>query len=88
MKYSQIEYCLQVFALLLLLTLVFFAITSQALEISMYQIKGSDRTVIECTYDENKTGRDNRLPDRLVVKNRDLETEAVIKWFDTICLRK
>ena len=54
----------------------------------MYQIKGSDRTVIECTYDENKTGRDNRLPDRLVVKNRDLETEAVIKWFDKICLRK
>lgn len=70
--------------LIILFVLATITIANAEVNVSIYQAPGdSKKSLVECSYSDK-----NISDDRLLVLNSQLESQAVVNWFETVCLPK
>jgi len=72
------------YLLIILFILALVSICNAEVSVSIIHAPGDRlKSLVECSYPDKK------LPDdRLLVLNSQLESEAVVTWFQTVCLQR
>ena len=79
-RFKQMDIVLIIFMILTIVAVCMAKASEPVL--SMYDAPSDKtKTVVECSWPDN-----SRKDERLIVKNTEVESDKVMRWFTTICL--